>query len=178
MFRPAHLLLALPLFAITACGSSPPPAAPAEPSAAPVAPPPPPAATAKVDTGAVDRCFAAANYKPAKFSGEPAKVGVKHILVKYKGAKNAAAEISRSRGEACLRAQEAIGKLKAGDDWDAVVKAYSEEAGAATRGGSMGSVERKDLVKPFADAAFALSVNNVSDVVETEFGFHVIFRNQ
>lgn len=176
MIRPAHLLLALPLIAL-ACGGSPPPAAAPEPSAAPVAPPPP-AATAKVDTAAVDRCFAAANYKPAKFSGEPAKIGVKHVLVKYKGAKNAAPEITRSRAEACLRAQEAIAKLKGGDDWDAVVKDFSEEAGAATRAGSMGTVERKDLVKPFADAAFALSVNNVSDVVETEFGFHVILRNQ
>jgi hypothetical protein len=177
MIRPVHLLLALPFVALAACAGSPPPAAPPEASAAPVAPPPP-APTAKVDTAAVDRCFAAANYKPAKFSGEPAKIGVKHVLVKYKGAKNAAPEIARSRGEACLRAQEAIAKLKAGDDWDAVVKSFSEEAGAATRAGSMGMVERKDLVKAFADAAFALSVNNVSDVVETEFGFHVILRNQ
>ena len=98
--------------------------------------------------------------------------------MKFKGAKNAADTVTRSRNEACLRAIEARDKVRAGEDFEAVVKAFSEEPGAATRGGSIGSVERKDLAKPFADAAFELSVNQISDVVETDFGFHVILRNQ
>jgi parvulin-like peptidyl-prolyl isomerase len=126
----------------------------------------------------VDQCLATADAKRARFSGEPAKVGVKHILVKYKGAKNAAASVSRTREEACLRAAEVRDKLRKGEEWDAMVKEYSDETGAATRGGTLGTVERKDVAKPFADAAFELSVNMLSDVVETEFGFHVIFRNE
>ena len=58
------------------------------------------------------------------------------------------------------------------------MKEYSEEPGAATREGSIGSVERNDLQKPFADAAFELGVNQLSDVVETESGFHVILRSE
>jgi parvulin-like peptidyl-prolyl isomerase len=114
----------------------------------------------------------------AKFSGEPPKITVKHVLVKYKGSKRADDKIARSRGEACLRAIEARDKVRNGDDWDAVVKDYSDEAGAATRGGSIGAVERKDVAKPFADAAFELKPNQMSDVVETEFGFHVILRTE
>jgi hypothetical protein len=167
---PSALLLA-------ACASNPPPPAP-HPEAPAATAAPSAEAAPKVDKAAVDQCFATANAKRAKFSGEPPKVGVKHVLVKYKGSKNAAAGVTRTREEACLRAIEVRDKIRQGADWDATVKEYSDETGAATRGGSLGSVERKDLAKPFADAAFELSVNMLSDVVETEFGFHVIFRNE
>jgi len=130
------------------------------------------------DPEKVALCFTTANAKRAKFSGEPPKVTVKHILVKYAGAKNADGAITRSREEACLRALEARDKMVGGADFDDMVKEYSDEAGAASRNGSIGSVERKDVAKPFADAAFELSMNQMSDVVETEFGFHLIMRTQ
>lgn len=179
MIRSRLHLSSLALFVLAACGNNPPPAPPPAPTAeATAAPAPPPAPTASASAAAVDQCFATANFKRAKFSGEPAKIGVKHVLVKFKGAKNAADGITRSRAEACLRAIEARDKIRNGEDFDAVVKAMSDEPGAATRGGSIGTVERKDLQKPFADAAFELSINQLSDVVETDFGFHVILRNQ
>ncbi len=109
---------------------------------------------------------------------EPARVGLKHILVKYAGAKNAPAVVTRSREDACLRALEARDKLRGGADFAAVVGSYSDEAGAATRGGSLGQVERKDLVPAFADAAFELEPSQLSDVVESPFGFHVILRTE
>jgi NIMA-interacting peptidyl-prolyl cis-trans isomerase 1 len=59
-----------------------------------------------------------------------------------------------------------------------MVREYSEEPGAASREGSVGAVERGDLVPPFADAAFELDIQQLSDVVETEFGFHVILRTE
>jgi parvulin-like peptidyl-prolyl isomerase len=170
---PARLLVLLAASGLAACGgSTPPPAAPAETAApkAEAAPAP------KVDTAAAERCLASANASRAKSSFEPAKIGVRHILVKHKGAKNPVAGVTRSREEACLRAIEARDKLRAGSEWDAVVKEYSDDPGAATRSGTLGSVERKELQKPFADAAFELSVSMLSDVVETESGFHLIFR--
>lgn len=131
-----------------------------------------------LDPDQVAQCFATANAKRAKFSGEPPKVTVKHILIKYAGAKNADESITRTREEACMRALEARNKLAGGAEFVDAVKEYSEEAGAASREGSIGSVERKDLAKPFADAAFELSVNQMSDIVETEFGFHLILRTE
>lgn len=172
------LLLAL---VVTACGGSSPPPAPtldAPPPGLTAAPPASAAASAGPDKDAVLACLAAAGAKRARFSGEPAKVGVKHVLVKYKGAKNAKDDISRTREEACLRAIEARDKVRAGVDFADVVKAYSDEPGAATRDGSIGMVERREVAPPFADAAFELSINQMSDVVETEFGFHIIMRNQ
>jgi hypothetical protein len=169
------------LLALAACGNSPPPPAaePAASAAATAAPAPTQAAApAGPDKAAIEQCFATANVGHAKFSGEAAKVTLKHVLVKYKDAKKADASITRSRGEACLRAIEARDKLVKGAEWDQVVKEFSDEAGAATRGGSMGTVERKDLVKKFADAAFDLKANEVSNVVESEFGFHIIFRTE
>ena len=173
---PPALVLASTL---AACGNPPPPAAPPAPSAEAAVPSAAPIASAAPAAGAgAEQCLAAASAKRAKFSGEPAKVGVKHVLVKYKGSKNADAGITRTRPEACLRAIQARDKIRDGADFGAVVKEFSDETGAATREGSLGSVERKDLAKPFADAAFELSINQLSDVVETEFGFHVIFRTE
>jgi hypothetical protein len=156
---------------------------------APVAPEPGPApaqTAAPADTSAADTsaakaaemCLLTAAAKRARFSGEPAKITVKHILVKHKTAKNPAPGVTRSREEACMRAIEVRDKIRGGADFDALVKEYSEELGAVSRGGSIGSVERKDLAKPFADAAFELGVRQLSDVVESESGFHVIVRTE
>ena len=100
------------------------------------------------------------------------------MLVKYYGAKGAKPAIARSREEACLRAIEARDKLRGGADFSKMVIEYSEEPGAASREGSVGSVERSDLVRPFADAAFELDIGQLSDVVESDFGFHVIVRTE
>lgn len=173
-------LLPIALLALAACGGTTPPPAAEPASAAPTAAPAAPAASAAAgpDKAAVEQCFATANVGRARFSGEPPKVTVKHILVKHKDSKRADGKITRTRAEACLRALEARDKIVAGADFDAMVKEYSDEPGAATRNGSIGAVERKDVVKPFADAAFELKVNQMSDIVETESGFHLIFRTE
>ena len=81
---------------------------------------------------------------------------------------------TRTRGQACLRALEALTKLKDGAKWDDVVKEYSDSPGPSA--GSLGSVTKEDLDPSFAAAAFALDVNEVSYVVESYRGFHVIMR--
>ena len=125
-----------------------------------------------------DKCLAIATAERHKRPDEPTRITVKHILVKYAGAKGAAATVVRTREAACLRALEARDKLQQGTPWADAVAAYSEEAGATTREGKIGYVERADVVPPFADAAFELGRGDVSHVVETPFGFHIILRSE
>lgn len=125
-----------------------------------------------------DRCLAIASAKREVRSDEPAKITVKHILVKYAGAKRASETVTRTREEACLRALDAREKLEQGAEFAEVVASHSEEPGAASREGSLGAIQRTDVAPPFADAAFELGRGEVSHVVETDFGFHVIIRTE
>lgn len=104
------------------------------------------------------------------------KVHTRHILVRYKGAKNAEAKIKRARAEAERLAGEIAEALKKpGADFEAMAKKRSED-GSAERGGDLGSVGRGMFAPPFEAAAFALAPGEVSAVVETDFGFHLIQR--
>jgi peptidyl-prolyl cis-trans isomerase NIMA-interacting 1 len=151
-----------------ACGA-PEPKPPALPAAA-SAPP-------NADTPA-GRCLAVAGARRERRADEPKKLSAKHILVKYAGAKRAPETVTRTREEACLRAQEARDKLEKGASFAEIVREYSEEPGAVTREGSLGAIERGDVVPPFADATFELRVGDTSHVVETDYGFHVIQRTE
>lgn len=148
--------------------------------------PAPPAASATAATGVggaapdspAGKCLAIAGAKRERKPGEPSKIGARHVLVKYAGAKKAPDSVTRTREQACLRAEEARHQLEQGVSFADVVRTYSEEPGAATREGSLGSIERSQVVPPFADAAFELQPGEVSHVVETDFGFHVIMRTE
>lgn len=157
-------------------GASPPPASGASSTGASGASSSGSRAPAKSEESAAADCLAIAQAKRAKRPSEPAKVTVRHVLVKFAGAKNAPAQITRAREAACLRAQEARKKLEGGASFADVVKEYSDEAGAATREGMVGAIQRADVAPSFADAAFELELGQVSHVVESPFGFHVIQR--
>jgi parvulin-like peptidyl-prolyl isomerase len=108
----------------------------------------------------------------------PDAIAAQHILVAYKGAKAADKKITRTKADAKKRAEEALAKAKSGTDFSSLVAEYSDDPGSKDRQGSLGKFTRDKMTKPFADAAFALGVDQISDVVETDFGFHVIKRNQ
>ena len=166
----AAALAALPL---TGCGGAQTAAdPPTDTSKAPAE------AAEKAPEGPEAECLALAGAKREKKANEPAKISVKHVLIKYAGAQNASEGVTRTRGAACLRAIEARDKIRGGSDFGEVVKEYSEEPGAASREGSVAAIERSMVVEPFADAAFELDINQLSDVVETPFGFHVILRTE
>ena len=109
---------------------------------------------------------------------EPTMIRAQHLLVMYRDSKAAPPTITRTKAEAKARAEEALKLIRDGANVDEVIAKYSDEPGAAARAGDLGRFSRKQMVKKFSDAAFKLKVGEVSDVVETEFGFHVIRRTE
>jgi len=108
----------------------------------------------------------------------PDVIIAQHVLVAYKAAKRAPKGITCSKADAKARAQEALAKIRGGAPFEDVVKTYSDDAGSVDRMGSVGKFRRGDMDPAFSSAAFSLKVGEVSDVVETPFGFHVIKRTQ
>lgn len=102
----------------------------------------------------------------------PITIQVSHILVRHAELKRPEGA-TRTRAEACLRALDALRAIEAGKGWDEVVLEYSDAANDA-----LGRVRKEDLATDFANAAFALDVNEISYVVETSRGFHIILRKQ
>ena len=73
------------------------------------------------------------------------------------------------------QAQELLAQLRQSPDrFPELARTRSQDPGSAAQGGDLNFFARGAMVKPFEDAAFALDVGKVSDVVETEFGFHII----
>ncbi len=71
-------------------------------------------------------------------------------------------------------AEDIRDRAVAGEDFSALAREYSDDQGSAQQGGDLGWFQRGRMVQPFEDAAFSLDVGEVSDVVETPFGFHII----
>lgn len=104
--------------------------------------------------------------------------GAKHLLVMYKGSMRAPETVTRTKEEAKTRAEEARKKAKAGTKFEDLVKEYSDEPGAGARGGDLGKFPKGRMVGPFQDGLEKTKVGEVSDLVETPFGYHVILRTQ
>ncbi len=65
-------------------------------------------------------------------------------------------------------------RIKNGEDFSTLAKLYSQDPGSAREGGDLGFMDRTSLVKEFAATAFKLKSGELSQVIETEFGFHVL----
>jgi len=72
------------------------------------------------------------------------------------------------------KAQEILKLARAGQDFATLAKNYSEDPGSAENGGDLGYFTQSQMIKEFADAAFAMKPGEISDLVRTIFGFHII----
>jgi len=100
---------------------------------------------------------------------QPERVHASHILIGVPRGADAAA-----KAQAQAKAEQVLKDVKAGKDFAALAKEHSQDPGSAPNGGDLGFFQQGQMVGPFNDAAFSLAPGAVSDLVETEFGFHII----
>lgn len=97
---------------------------------------------------------------------EPEQVRVRHILIKV--------DENTNKEEALKRIKEILKEAKKGKtSFAELAKKYSEDL-SAPKGGDVGFFIRGQMVRKFEEVAFALQVGEISDVVETEYGYHII----
>ncbi|NEW05991.1 peptidylprolyl isomerase [Paenibacillus sp. SYP-B3998] len=97
---------------------------------------------------------------------------LRHILIGLND--SATQKVLRTKEEALARAKEVQQKLKNGEDFTSLAKTYSDDPGSKDNGGLYSDVEVSQWVAGFKKAAISLTLNTISDPVETEFGYHVM----
>jgi len=95
----------------------------------------------------------------------PEQVRASHILFKTADADEAAVR---------ARAESVLARVKAGEDFAALAREFSEDEGSKEGGGDLDYFGRGAMVPAFETAAWALEVGQTSDLVQSEFGFHII----
>ena len=99
---------------------------------------------------------------------EPETVEARHILLK--AGRDATPEMLEAQKNKAL---EILEMAKKGDDFSELAKQYSEGP-SKKNGGFLGAFRKKDMVKPFANKAFSMKPGEISDPVQTRFGWHII----
>lgn len=99
----------------------------------------------------------------------PARVHARHILFSL-GANATAEEKEKVR----TTATKILEQARAGEDFAKLAETHSQDKATAPNGGDLGFFPRGRMVKPFEEAAFALPAGGISDLVESQFGLHII----
>ncbi len=103
----------------------------------------------------------------AKRFSSPEQVRASHILIKADLKDEAAKTAAKTKIADLLK------RARGGEDFAELAKQYTEDEGSKAKGGEY-VFPRGRMVKPFDDAAFSLEVGQISDIVETAFGYHII----
>ena len=106
----------------------------------------------------------------------PEEIAASHILIAYEGAERS--EAGRTKEEAKKLAGEVHEKaLAEGADFAALAREYSDGP-SKDKGGDLGTFKKGVMAPAFEEAAFKLEVGEISELVETPFGFHIIKRTE
>jgi peptidyl-prolyl cis-trans isomerase C len=97
------------------------------------------------------------------------RVRARHILLRFPEGADPG-----QKAEVRGRAEKALARARSGEDFAELARELSEDPGSARRGGDLDFFGRGQMVPPFEEAAFGLDVGAMSDLVESEFGYHVI----
>ena len=98
----------------------------------------------------------------------PERIHVRHILISTQGKSDAEKKALRDKAEDVLK------QAKSGSDWVALAKKYSDDKSNAEQGGDLNWVVRGQMVPEFESAAFALKPKEISGIVTSQFGYHII----
>ena len=101
------------------------------------------------------------------------EVKASHILISTVDKNNKPLSEVKKK-EAKKKAEEVLKKVKSGQEFSELAKEYSDDKGSAVQGGDLGYFTKGQMVPEFEKAAFNLKVGEVSDIVETQFGYHII----
>jgi NIMA-interacting peptidyl-prolyl cis-trans isomerase 1 len=122
---------------------------------------------------------AAANRSVDAPDGDAAdrEAAASHILIMYAGSQGAGPEITRTRAEADDAARRAHVLLRTDRaSFEELARKYSDDRHTRDRGGYIGIFRRGEMTLPFERVVFGLEVGQISGVIETPYGFHVIRR--
>ncbi len=101
------------------------------------------------------------------------EVEASHILIKTTDDQNKPLPEAEQK-KAKEKAEKVLKEVKAGGDFAELAKKYSQDPGSAEQGGSLGTFGKGMMVKEFEDAAFGMEPGQVSNLVKTDFGYHII----
>jgi peptidyl-prolyl cis-trans isomerase D len=123
-----------------------------------------------VDPAEVQRAYSA-NQNAYRIQG---RAKVRHILIEMPKPGPDGKVDQKAIDEARAKAQDVLKQLKATGDWAGLAKKYSADPGSKDKGGELNWIEKGQTVPEFEKAAFSQNKGQISDPVQTTFGFHII----
>lgn len=93
---------------------------------------------------------------------------VRHILLRFKG------NSDQEKKQVYTQMEKILARVKAGEDFAKVAKEVSEDPGSKNKGGLYENFPRGQMVPSFENAAFSVPVGEISDIIETPYGYHIL----
>jgi len=108
----------------------------------------------------------------------PEEISASHILISYKGAERSGSKVKRTKAAARMLADTVLDLTKAANANFALLAGKYSDGPSKSKGGDLGAFKKGAMAKAFEGAAFKLKVGEISGIVETPFGFHIIKRTK